>query len=103
MAPKISGTLHGLVDTVYSAGGFVVPIIGNTLVSDYSVAIEWRPVWISVIVCCVIWLIVYNCFCESKETRFSGKVQIVRVRNLDHQLNLNTSCPGDKQTALNVE
>ena len=79
MAPKISGTLHGLVDTVYSAGGFVVPIIGNALVSDYSMAIKWRPVWISVIACCVIWLIVYNCFCKSKETRFSGQGSFCKI------------------------
>ena len=59
MAPKLAGTLHGLVDTIYSAGGFVVPIIGNALVDDYTIAVKWRPVWISVVGCCLVWLIVF--------------------------------------------
>ena len=60
MAPKISGTLFGLTDIFYSAGGFVVPILGNTLVADYSDAISWRPLWIAVILSCLLGIYLYK-------------------------------------------
>ena len=72
MAPNMAGSLHGLVDTIYSAGGFVVPIIGNTLVGDYSKPKEWMYVWIAVIICCFVWMFSYVFFVKSKETAFSG-------------------------------
>ena len=54
MAPKISGTLFGLTDIFYSAGGFVVPILGNALVADYSDAVSWRPLWLAVVLSCLL-------------------------------------------------
>ena len=54
MAPKISGTLYALNSMFYSAGGFAVPILGDALVSDYSDAESWRPLWLAVIVSCLL-------------------------------------------------
>ena len=73
MAPKMSGTLYGITDLFYSAGGFAVPIICDTLVDDYGVSRQWRPVWICIIGCNVAWIILYVGFCKSEESQFSVK------------------------------
>lgn len=73
MAPKLGGTLFGIGDLVYSAGGFAVPIICDALVKDYGVASQWRPVWMCIIGCNVVWVMLYVCFCKSEETQFSVK------------------------------
>ena len=74
MAPKMSGTLYGITDLFYSAGGFAVPIICDALVNDYAVGSQWRPVWICIIGCNVAWIILYVGFCKSEEADFSVKL-----------------------------
>ena len=51
MAPLLAGTLHGLIDTIYSLGGIVVPIMCNALVkSDAELDTSWTPVWTALVV-----------------------------------------------------
>ena len=71
MAPKMAGTLYGVTDLFYSAGGFVVPLITSRLVSDYRVAEQWRSVWLAIIGCSVLYVFIYIALCKSEETRFS--------------------------------
>ena len=34
MAPRLAGVLHGIGDACYSAGGFVVPLMINAMITD---------------------------------------------------------------------
>ena len=75
MAPKMAGTLFGVTDLFYSAGGFVVPLITSALVADYRDADEWRSVWILIIGFNVLYTIIYNALCKSDETEFSVNLE----------------------------
>ena len=88
MAPKMAGTLYGVADLFYSAGGFVVPLITSAIVSDYRVADQWRSVWISIIGFNVLFTIIYGVFCKSDETEFS--IDLERKRRPSEWTNLSS-------------
>ena len=75
MAPKLAGTLYGVADLFYAANGFVVPLLSSAFVTDYSVAVQWRSVWLLVIVFNVLFVIIYTLLCKSEETDFSMKLE----------------------------
>ena len=85
MAPKISGTLFGLTDIFYSAGGFAVPILGNALVSDYSDAVSWRPLWIAVILSCLSGVHFYQNLTSTVTLHF-GANEFLIIRNAESRL-----------------
>jgi len=46
MAPRLAGVLHGIGDACYSAGGFVVPLMINAMITDDPYLISsWNVVW----------------------------------------------------------
>ena len=46
MAPRLAGVLHGIGDACYSAGGFVVPLMINAMITDDPYLISsWNIVW----------------------------------------------------------
>lgn len=72
MAPLMAGTLHGLIDTIYSLGGIVVPIMCNSLLDSNPVLdSSWVPVWTALTVALSSWLLIYNTTVESQEASFS--------------------------------
>ena len=77
MAPLMAGTLHGLIDTIYSLGGIVVPIMCNSLVrQDASLDTSWVPVWTALVVALSSWLLIYNTSVKSKEATFSTSLNL---------------------------
>ena len=42
MAPRLAGVLHGIGDACYSAGGFVVPLMINAMITDDPYLIRLR-------------------------------------------------------------
>ena len=46
MAPNLGGFLHGFADLVYSAMGFMNPMIAGAIISDdpYSLQ-DWSSLW----------------------------------------------------------
>ena len=46
MAPRLAGIQHGIGDAIYSAGGFIVPLIITAMISGdpYSMN-SWSVVW----------------------------------------------------------
>ena len=45
MAPRLAGVLHGIGDACYSAGGFVVPLMINAMITDDPYLIRLRVLW----------------------------------------------------------
>jgi len=77
MAPLMAGTLHGLIDTIYSLGGVVVPIMCNALLEqDASLDTSWVPVWTALVVALSSWLLIYNASVKSKEATFSTSLNL---------------------------
>ena len=77
MAPLLAGTLHGLIDTIYSLGGIVVPIMCNALVkSDAELDTSWTPVWTALVVAISCWMVIYNSTVKSKEAAFSTSLNL---------------------------
>ena len=72
MAPLMAGTLHGLIDTIYSLGGIVVPIMCNSLLEkDPALDSSWVPVWTALTVALSSWFLIYNTTVKSQEASFS--------------------------------
>ena len=46
LAPNFAGLLHGIADTIYSAMGFVIPMIASAIISkDPYDEKSWIPLW----------------------------------------------------------
>ena len=74
MAPLMAGSLHGIIDTLYSLGGIVVPILCNSLIYyDADMEATWTSVWTLLYGSMGLWLIIYITMCKSKEANFSVK------------------------------
>ena len=48
MAPRLAGVLHGIGDACYSAGGFVVPLMINAMITDDPYLIRLRDSTLSI-------------------------------------------------------
>ena len=74
MAPLLAGSLHGIIDTLYSLGGIVVPILCNSLIY-YNADMEatWTSVWTLLYGSMGLWLIIYISMVQSKEANFTAK------------------------------
>ena len=60
VAPRLSGTLHGLVDAVYSCGGFVVPIMCAAMIKGHESDIHyWSNVWYACLAFVATWMLTY--------------------------------------------
>ena len=60
VAPRLSGTLHGLVDAVYSCGGFVVPIMCAAMIKGHENDIHyWSNVWYACLAFVATWMLTY--------------------------------------------
>ena len=94
IAPKMAGTLYGVADLFYAANGFVVPLISSVFVTDFGVAVQWRFVWLFVIVSNVLFVVIYTLLCKSEESDFSIKLE--RQRRPSEWVNL----PGDRIAGL---
>ena len=70
MAPKLAGTLYGVADLFYAANGFVVPLLSSAFVTDYSVAVQWRSVWLLVIGFNVLFVVIYI-YCANRKRLIS--------------------------------
>ena len=86
IAPKMAGTLYGIADLFYAANGFVVPLISSAFVTDFSIAVQWRSVWLFVIVANVLFVVIYTTLCKSEESDFS--IQLERQRRPSEWSNL---------------
>ena len=60
VAPRLSGTLHGLVDACYSCGGFFVPIMCSAMIQGHENEINyWSHVWFTCAAFVAVWGLTY--------------------------------------------
>ena len=60
VAPRLSGTLHGLVDACYSCGGFFVPIMCSAMIQGHEHEINyWSHVWYTCAAFVAVWGLTY--------------------------------------------
>ena len=101
IAPKMAGTLYGVADLFYAANGFVVPLISSAFVTDFSVAVQWRFVWLFVIVSNVLFAVIYTSLCKSEESDFSIKLE--RQRRPSEWVNLPVDWISGLEKRMQVE
>ena len=86
MAPLMAGTLHGVIDTIYSLGGIVVPILCNALVYyDADMERTWTSVWALGYGSLALWLGIYMTTVKSEKANFTT-VPLVKDNEEDEQL-----------------
>lgn len=85
MAPRLAGLLHGLVDTLYAAAGFVVPLMCNALIRghEYQLA-AWSRVWYTCVGFGLIGMIAYLIFVKCEETGWSKSLSQSMSKNVQN-------------------
>ena len=72
MAPRLAGLLHGLVDTLYAAAGFVVPLMCNALIKGHEYQlVAWSRVWYTCVGFSLVGMVAYLIFVKCEETDWS--------------------------------
>ena len=88
MAPRLAGLLHGLVDTLYAAAGFVVPLMCNALIRDHEYQLTvWSRVWYTCVGFSVVGMVAYLIFVKCEETDWSKALNLSKSTPKSVQIN----------------